>query len=174
MLLHRQGSASFLLLWMSSIATVGAFSQAPLVVEYEDFLPCPNPTLEALDVVHVCMDSLMSKSNNEGLEVCFSFSSDFLQAPFGGRFEKFVAHANNPVFASLVKCTHFEIVSIGSVISGNQFRGDMQTVLMDVQSAESEDRRFLWTLQKERRPPRQDCWLVHEVLFTDNALQLTG
>ena len=33
--------------------------------------------------------------------------------------------------------------------------------------------RYLWTLQKERRPPRQDCWLVHEVLFTKNAFQQT-
>lgn len=34
-------------------------------------------------------------------------------------------------------------------------------------------RRFLWTLQKERRPPRQDCWLIHEVLFVKNAYALT-
>ena len=33
--------------------------------------------------------------------------------------------------------------------------------------------RFLWTLQKERRPPRQDCWLIHEVLFVKNAYALT-
>jgi hypothetical protein len=34
-------------------------------------------------------------------------------------------------------------------------------------------KRFLWTLQQERRPPRQNCWLVHEVLFTKNAFELT-
>jgi hypothetical protein len=34
-------------------------------------------------------------------------------------------------------------------------------------------RQFLWTLQKERRPPRQDCWLVHEVLFVKNAFSQT-
>jgi len=34
-------------------------------------------------------------------------------------------------------------------------------------------RRFLWTLQQARRPPRQDCWLVHEVLFMKNAYELT-
>ena len=33
--------------------------------------------------------------------------------------------------------------------------------------------RFLWTLQQERRPPRQDCWLVHEVMFVENAGMLT-
>lgn len=34
-------------------------------------------------------------------------------------------------------------------------------------------RRFLWTLMKELRPPRQNCWLVHEVLFTKNAIHQT-
>ncbi|KAL3928858.1 MAG: hypothetical protein SGBAC_012465 [Bacillariaceae sp.] len=29
--------------------------------------------------------------------------------------------------------------------------------------------RFLWTMQKERRPPRQNCWLVYEVLSVNNA-----
>jgi hypothetical protein len=32
---------------------------------------------------------------------------------------------------------------------------------------------FLWTMQRERRPPRQNCWLVHEVLFVNNAFQQT-
>ena len=34
-------------------------------------------------------------------------------------------------------------------------------------------RRFLWTLQLERRPPRQNGWLIHEVLFIKNAYELT-
>jgi hypothetical protein len=34
-------------------------------------------------------------------------------------------------------------------------------------------RRFLWTLQKERRPPLQNCWMIHEVLYTKNAFQQT-
>jgi hypothetical protein len=38
---------------------------------------------------------------------------------------------------------------------------------------EGGNRRFLWTFQQERRPPRQDCWLVHEVLFVKNAFDLT-
>jgi hypothetical protein len=46
-------------------------------------------------------------------------------------------------------------------------RGETEEVV-----EEDRSRRFLWTLQKERRPPRQDCWLVHEVLFTKNAFQL--
>jgi hypothetical protein len=44
----------------------------------------------------------------------------------------------------------------------------------DVMDAEEDGKKtFLWTLQKERRPPRQDCWLVHEVLYKRNAFLQT-
>ena len=143
------------------------------IVEYNDFLPNPNPDIEGPDVVRICMESLGNAKGetSEGLEVCFNFSSDHLKAFFGGNLERFLEHANNPVFASLVKCTEWEIVSIGPVIPGTNTRGAMQTVLMDVKAPEQ--RRFLWTLQRERRPPRQNCWLVHECLFVKNAFQLT-
>lgn len=63
--------------------------------------------------------------------------------------------------------------------------GDFQTVANDSDDDEDDDvpivqenlgqgrRRFLWTVQKEVRPPRQHCWLVHEVLFTQNAIHQT-
>ena len=153
--------------------------QLSALIEYDDdLLPSPHPEFDAIDVVHLCMKKLMNSNkfnndSNDGLKVCFSFSSDFLQAPFGGQLDAFVQHAKNPVFASLVHCTHFEILSIGPIIPGTNTRGAMQTCLMAVQSPSNEERRFLWTLQKERRPPRQHCWLVHEVLFVKNAYQLT-
>ena len=40
-------------------------------------------------------------------------------------------------------------------------------------SSSSAAARFLWTLQKERRPPRQNCWLVHEVLSVKYAFSQT-
>jgi hypothetical protein len=54
-----------------------------------------------------------------------------------------------------------------------ELRGE---VLPQEQSSGSSNRkptRFLWTMQRERRPPRQNCWLVHEVLFVNNAFQQT-
>jgi hypothetical protein len=149
--------------------------QLSSAIEYDGMLPRPNPDFVAMDVVHLCMGTLMDKGNknDEGLKVCFEFSSDFLQAPFSGKLDAFIQHAKNPVFASLVQCTHYEILSIGPIIPGTSTRGAMQTCLMAVRSPGSEERRFLWTLQKERRPPRQHCWLVHEVLFVKNAFQLT-
>ena len=135
-------------------------------IEYNDFLPCPNPDVGAVDVVHICMDALMS--SDDGLEVCFNFGTGTLQKSFDPE-----QWASNPSFKSLLECTSYEIASVGNEIPGSNTRGAMQTVLMDVQSPESRDKRFLWTLQRERRPPRQNCWLVHEVLFTDMAFQQT-
>lgn len=142
-------------------------------IEYDDLLPNPNPVHTAIDVVTLCMDSLQTRSHNEGLEVCFHFSSDYLKAPFSGSLEKFVQHATNPVFASLVESTEWEIISVGPIIPGTNTRGDMQTILMECKSQKEKPRQFLWTIQKERRPPRQNCWLVHECLFVKNAYQLT-
>ena len=150
-----------------------AASTTTPTIEYDDLLPNPNPTIDPIEVVQLCMDVMMTKDNNEGLEVCFNFSSDYLRAPFQGSLQKFVEHANNPIFGALVKCTHYKIVNTGPMIEGTPNRGAMQTFLMDVESPGSEDRRYLWTLQKERRPPRSDCWLVHECLYVKNAFQLT-
>ena len=53
-------------------------------------------------------------------------------------------------------------------------RGEDKTTQLDQQDiSTSNANKFLWTLQKERRPPRQDCWLIHEVLFVENAFKLT-
>lgn len=33
------------------------------------------------------------------------------------------------------------------------------------------ERKFLWTLQRERRPPQAGCWLISSVLAVDRALE---
>jgi hypothetical protein len=201
-----------------------------------DFLPTdediafPCSDIDAIQVTALCMDALKNmKRSDLSLEVCFNFSTDRCRAAVGGSVPEFIKYAANPVFGALVHCLDYEIVSIGPIIPGGQHRGEMQTVLMDVQKRlggedakkiveqqqkpkkrptaeeraearrrqerlqqqeqrEDDDdgdndkvepvvdngkRRFLWTLQKERRPPRQDCWLIHEVLFVKNAYALT-
>lgn len=124
---------------------------------------------------------MMLHRKDAGLEVCFNFSSDRCQAALGGSLEKFKQYATNPVFGYLVNCCDYEVVSVGPVIAGTLTRGAMQTVLLDaIQSPadgerhrKKENRRFLWTMQKERRPPRQDCWIIHEVIYVENAYLLT-
>lgn len=154
------------------------------IIEYDDFLPQPNSEWNALGVVEACMD-IMLERKDAGLEVCFNFSSDRCRAALGGSLEKFAQYATNPVFGYLVNCQDYKIISVGPVIEGTPTRGAMQTVLMDAQqqhakgdSVEEERepvdaRRFLWTLQKERRPPRQGFWVIHEVIYVRNALNLT-
>jgi|EP00979_Chaetoceros_neogracilis_P001833 hypothetical protein len=105
---------------------------------------------------------------NSGLEVCFNFSSDSCRAANGGCLESFLQHALNPVFQSNVDCHSWEVLSVGSEISGTITRGAMKTVLVKVVqkkgARELNDRKFLWTMMKERRPPRQGFWLVHECI----------
>lgn len=141
------------------------------VIEFNDFLPYPHPELTALDVVTICMETLQDNTQ-DGIQVCFEFSTDRCRAALGGSLEKFKVYATNPVFGYLVHCRDYSIVNTGPVIAGTPTRGAMQTVLMDA-GPESESRRFLWTLQQERRPPRQGCWIIHEVVYVKNAYALT-
>ena len=139
-------------------------------------LPQPSPELSAEDIVHICMDSLAKNDEpraNAGLEVCFDFSSDRCRAALGGSLENFINFASNPIFASMVNAKEWNVVSVGPVIAGSQTRGAMKTVLIDLKPESGRDRRFLWTLQQERRPPRQGCWIVHECIFVENAFAMT-
>jgi len=178
---HRRGRPNF---------SMPLFSQSPQQPRYGDdselfemgysgegiCLPQPSPDLSAEQIVQICMDSLAKNEEpkaNAGLEVCFSFSSDRCRAALGGSLENFINFASNPIFASMVNAKEWTKVNVGPVISGSQTRGAMQTVLIDLKPESGRDRRFLWTMQQERRPPRQGCWLVHECIFVENAFALT-
>lgn len=148
-----------------------------VALEYDDFLPQPNPSLAPSDVLSACMATLQSR-RDAGLEVCFNFSSDRCRAAIGGSLEKFAEYATNPVFGYLVQCGDYEVLSVGPEITGTPTRGAMQTILMEAKQGEDRaidefSRRFLWTFQKERRPPRQNCWVIHEVIYVKNAYMLT-
>lgn len=176
-------------------AAAAATPKTTVVEYYPDFLPNPNPALSAVDVVTACMDTLLERKD-AGLEVCFHFSSDRCRAAIGGSLNEFNRYAENPTFGYLIHCLAWDVVSVGPVIPGTQHRGSMQTVLMEARANSSVDqkkkatitdvtkennrkdddvdsRRFLWTLQQERRPPLQGCWMIHEVLYTKNAWQQT-
>lgn len=144
-------------------------------------LPMPNESLSAVDVVSICMEYLQNNDEpkqNSGLEVCFNFSSDSCQAANGGSLENFLNYANNPTFQTMVNCKEWEVLNVGPEIAGTNTRGAMKTVLINVVRKEVEgeqknDRRFLWTLMKERRPPRQGCFLIHECITVEDALYQT-
>jgi hypothetical protein len=148
---------------------------SPLLGIDEDFIPFPSSDLEGPDIVNLCMNALLQNGVpyiNAGLETCWNFSSDTCRASQGGSLEHFIQHASNPIFASLVNAESWSVSSTGPIIPGTPTRGAMQTVLTKVVSA-GKEREFLWTLQRERRPPRQNCWLIRECLNKDQAYQNT-
>jgi len=162
-------------------------------------IPQPDPELRAEEVVALCMDMLKDNDDptrDAGLEVCYNFSSDRCRAANGGTLKDFIRFSNNPTFQSLVDSLGWTTISIGSEIPGTPTRGAMKTVLVAVrprrrslegdEGAGNDDhdddddddaaglgRRFLWTMQKERRPPRAGCWLVHECIAVDEAYAQT-
>lgn len=144
-------------------------------------LPTPNENIAPEEVVSFCMNTLMDNDTprpNSGLEVCYNFSSDNCRAANGGSFEAFIAYAGNPVFQYMVNCRAWSTESVGSEIAGTNTRGAMKTVLVKVVPRDDKglnlmNRTFLWTLIKERRPPRQNCWLVHECISVENAFAHT-
>mmetsp|Transcript_27275 Transcript_27275/g.41798 ORF Transcript_27275/g.41798 Transcript_27275/m.41798 type:complete len:260 (-) Transcript_27275:22-801(-) len=144
-------------------------------------LPTPNKDITPEEVVSYCMNTLKDNDTprtNSGLEVCYNFSSDNCRAANGGSFESFIAYAGNPVFQYMVNCLAWSTESVGSEIVGTITRGAMKTVLVKVVPRDDKglslmDRTFLWTLMKERRPPRQNCWLVHECISVENAFAQT-
>mmetsp|Transcript_2894 Transcript_2894/g.3403 ORF Transcript_2894/g.3403 Transcript_2894/m.3403 type:complete len:255 (+) Transcript_2894:44-808(+) len=125
-------------------------------IDFSKCLPFPSRDIEPEDVVYLCMNAVVyndEPKRNAGLEVCFNFSSDRCRAANGGTIENFVQHAANPTFQSMVYAKEWKTLSIGPEIKAGQHRGAMKTVLISVQPLNDElnERRFLWTLQKERR-----------------------
>lgn len=158
--------------FMRRTQLLSSFSTQSSIGIDEEFIPFPSEDCDGPGIVMICMDALMKNSepfSNAGLEVCWNFSSDRCRAAQGGSLEKFIEFARNPVFASLINAQSWEIKSIGPVIPGTPNRGAMQTVLIQVLPQKGRPRDFLWTLQRERRPPRQNYWLVHECISKDNA-----
>lgn len=161
----------------------------------QDPLPTSNDFMTPQEVVCTCMsylqgdrDSTATSSKSEqqhsGLEICYNFSSDSCRMAYGGSLEAFLAHADNPVFQSMVGCARWEVIRIGPEIAGTPTRGAMQTVLVDVvprvleadgrtSAPKRNDRKFLWTIVKERRPPRQGHCLVHQCIAIDDAFAHT-
>jgi len=149
-------------------------------------IPQPTPDLLPEEVVNLCMDTLKendSPTTNAGLEICFNFSSDRCRAANGGTLQDFINFAGNPTFQSLINAVEWKTLSVGSEIPGTPTRGAMKTILVAVQPRQYggdgtvtlplKERKFIWTMQRERRPPKSGCWLVHECIAVDKAFAQT-
>ena len=148
-------------------------------------IPTSNDSMTPEEVVTTCMRYLQGKGELTrtqelaGLETCYNFSSDSCRVANGGSLESFLQRANNPVFQTMVGCARWEVVNVGPEIAATPTRGSMQTVLVSVvprvdeSGSQRNDRQFLWTIVKERRPPRQGHCLVHECVAVENAFAHT-
>jgi hypothetical protein len=142
----------------------------------EEYIPFPHSGYTALDVVEMCMNKMSQNDepyHRAGLEVCFNFLSDQCHAAQAGSLKAFIQFAQNPVFASMVNNLEWNTLSTGPIIPGTQTRGAMQTALVKVSPVKGEGRKFLWTLQQERRPPRWGYCHVYECIDVKNAYSQT-
>ena len=141
----------------------------------DDGVPRPDPLYSDAAVVALCMNALGRNDApraDAGLETCWNFSSGMCRAAVGGSLAAFRAYARNPTFASLVNHASWDGAP-GNRIAGSQTRGEMATTMVTVITADGATRKFLWTLQQERRPPLAGCWLVYECLAVDRAFTQT-
>ena len=146
-------------------------------------LPTSNTVMTPEEVVTTCMSHLQKQQQYAGLEVCYNYSSDACRMANGGSLASFMNHANNPVFQTMVGCLRWDILNVGPIIPATATRGAMQTVLIEVVPGmvgdshntrhHRNDRQFLWTIIKERRPPRQGHCVVHECVAIDNMFAHT-
>mmetsp|Transcript_28632 Transcript_28632/g.58531 ORF Transcript_28632/g.58531 Transcript_28632/m.58531 type:complete len:243 (-) Transcript_28632:186-914(-) len=154
------------------------------IVSVDSLPDFPDPSLKPEDVVLGLVRGLQHNDDPEqdsGLRRCFYFSNDMCKAAVGGdgegraggvSVENFIKYAKNPTFNSMVYCTAFHREPL-NIIPGTETRGAMATQVVTFVREGGEERKFLWTLQQERRPPMEGCWLVRQCLFMENAIQLT-
>ena len=140
-----------------------------------DSVPQPDPIYSDEAVVALCMNALGRNDDpipDAGLRTCWNFSSDMCRAAVGGSLADFLKYARNPTFAQLVDHESWS-GKLGNRIPATQTRGALTTTMVTVQTNRGQERKFLWTLQQQRRPPDQGCWLVHECLYVENAIEQT-
>ena len=141
----------------------------------DDSVPRPDPIYSDEAVVALCMNALGRNDDpipDAGLRTCWNFSRDMCRAAVGGSLADFLKYARNPTFAQLVDHESWS-GKLGNLIPATQTRGALTTTMVTVQTNRGQERKFLWTLQQQRRPPDQGCWLVHECLYVENAIEQT-
>mmetsp|Transcript_20099 Transcript_20099/g.61920 ORF Transcript_20099/g.61920 Transcript_20099/m.61920 type:complete len:179 (-) Transcript_20099:3-539(-) len=138
-------------------------------------LPEPDPIFNAEAVVALLMNALGRNDDptpDRGLTLCFAYSDDMCRAAVGGSLDAFLQYARNPTFSQLIDHQSWS-GKVGTAIPASQTRGAMQTSMVTVVNSRGQTRKFLWTMQQQRRPPRQGVWLVHECLNVDMAFAKT-
>ncbi|CAN0358805.1 unnamed protein product [Laminaria digitata] len=100
----------------------------------------------------------------------FDFSSGMCRRAVGGTAESFIKEARYSVFGATVDCESFDLAPMQTV--GDRFA----TQVVSVVASDGRRRRFLWTLERQRRPPDAGKWLIYGVVSSDvdGTLMLEG
>ncbi|EKX32478.1 hypothetical protein GUITHDRAFT_148590 [Guillardia theta CCMP2712] len=139
----------------------------------------PSPEFSAEEVMYYILEGLKHNDFPEidaGLKRCFAFSNNMCRSAVGGddsraggtTVEHFIKYASNPTFQSLVRCEKYEREDM-NFLPSSPTRGALATQIAHITTKNGDKRRFLWTLEQERRPPQQGCWLIRQCLYTKNA-----
>ena len=125
----------------------------------------------------MCMDGLQSNNRHykdAGLETCWNFSNDLLRASQGGSLDTFIEHTAVPAFDTMLEADGWEIKSVGPLVPRTRTRGAMKSVVVDITPKNGKAKRqFVFTMQQERRPPLQDCWLIQGCTAKDKLFEQT-
>ena len=196
--LQRAGAAAMPALFSShdDDDSVNDWAQAELAMR--NFPLEPSPDIEPIDVVNSCLRSLQFVDHpnpSSGLERCFPFFTwecrKVVTARKGGdTVERFVKYGQlAPALQPFMGATRIEIGEGTYTVSDSPTRGDIISfpvvvrgsmvlafqhcsgMIKDGISTEPPVTNMVVRLERNRRPPMQDCWLVREVLDVRYAFQ---
>ena len=158
--------------------------------EYVHSLPLPPNEAPPEVFVEYAMAALRKNDDprpDTGKLTNWALGSDMVRGIHGGDPLQFLRWTRtSPVFDCMVDCESFELeMDTLSTIPGTPTRGAICKVVVRVTPREvtvdgphsvrgrigkPPERRFRWTMQQQRRPPRIGAWLIYEVLSMDHAL----
>jgi len=142
----------------------------------------PSPELSPHTVVLACLialqendalDEVTRRGVDWGRRFQWGFFSGMVRANWHGDVDDFIREDNNNP-NGLTHCEWFETEEDTILtIAATPTRGAICKMVVHVRCRDAvplPSRKFLWTLQQERRPPLAGCWLITSVLAMDRAL----
>jgi len=150
----------------------------------------PTAELGPSDMVHTICSALQScdaPGANAGLKTLFAFTTPqgrvALAPPSVGtsgmqggvRLEHFVATAHHPLLA-LMNCVSYELLGDATVIAPTMTRGGLATQHVRVEPHHDDDgatplsKTFLLSLEQQRRPPLEGCWMLKEAMPLEQSV----
>lgn len=118
------------------------------------------------------VDLVLNRGIDWGRRYTWQFFGGMVRANWRGSVDEYCRESrNNPT--GMAGCEWFNTIEDTiATIPGTQNRGAGCKMIVDVRPRDGrpfKERKFLWTLEQERRPPLAGCWLISSVLAVDRA-----